>query len=61
MLVITRILMGVLKGPLGYWSLTYIFIFALGKSLGTYTSLNVWENIFKKKCNATEEPDLLDA
>jgi tellurite resistance protein TehA-like permease len=47
MLVISRIIMGVVKGPLGYWSLTYIFIFALGKSLGTYASLTLWDNLYK--------------
>lgn len=46
-LVSSRIVFSVIGTPLGLWSLFYIFFFAFGKGIGTYTSLNLWEKWHK--------------
>jgi len=48
-LVISRIVYSVISGPLGHLSLIYVFIFALGKGIGTYTSLTMWDRLYPNK------------
>lgn len=47
-LVISRIVGTIFTSPLGYWALSYAFIFAIGKGTGTYLSLKWWEKLYKK-------------
>lgn len=46
-MVSTRIVFSVTASSLGHWSLLFIGFFAIGKGMGTYTGLKLWDRIYK--------------
>lgn len=48
-MVMSRITYSVITSPSGHFALIYVFIFALGKGLGTFISLTVWDRLFPDK------------
>ena len=49
LLVISKIVYSIVNSPIGLLSLTYVAMYALGKGIGTYTSLTLWDKWFPKK------------
>ena len=43
------IVYSIVNSPMGLLSLTYVAMYALGKGIGTYTSLTLWDKWFPKK------------
>ena len=55
-LVSTRIVFSVTNSPLGHWSLIYVVIFAIGKGIGTYLGLHIWDWMHQKPKSPVPPP-----
>lgn len=49
LLVISKIIYSIVNSPMGILSLIYVVMYALGKGIGTYTSLKLWDKQYPKK------------